>query len=95
MNNGPAIVKRRLITVDDIDGVVSRLPKEHADDAKRQLRKPLLNALDVYDKNVSKGRVVESAEQKEVVDAWYRDICDLNTDAFKTTPDCVKKYKGA
>ena len=53
--NGKAIITERVITLDDIDKIVERLPKNVADDAKRQLRKPLLSALDVYDKNVTKG----------------------------------------
>ncbi len=85
----------RLIRLADVEDIVERLPKETADNAKRQLRKPLLNALDIYDKNVSKGRVTESAEQRQAVDGWYKDICDLKEEAFKNIPSVVKKYNGA
>ena len=84
--------KIRLINLTDIDEIVAILPKEAADNVKRQLRKPLLNALDIYDKNVSKGRVTETAEQKKTVDGWYKDICDLKDEAFKTIPDGVGRY---
>ena len=60
-----AIITTRLLTVNDIDEINSCLPGEHKLDAKRQLRKPLLSSLDVYDKNVSKGRIVETEEQKK------------------------------
>ena len=51
--------KYRAITVDDIEKMNKRLPEEHALNVKRQLRSPLLEALDIYDKNVSKGRIIE------------------------------------
>lgn len=95
MKNGVAKIKERIITLADIDTIVSRLPKADADDAKRQLRKPLLNALDVYDKNVSKGRIYESPEMKQFIDSWYRNICDLKDEAFINIPMSVKKYSGA
>lgn len=90
--NRPSINKIRLIALKDLDGILERLPKENADNAKRQLRKPLLSALDIYDKNISKGRVEETAEQKKVVDTWYKDICDLKEKAFKYIPAFIKKY---
>lgn len=93
--NGKAIIKERLITLDDMGRLAERLPQEAFKNAKRQLRKPLLNALDIYDKNVSKGRVAETDEQKQTVDEWYRDICDLKDKAFMNIPLEVKKYSGA
>ena len=86
-------IKERFISVEDVDMLVERLPQNHANDAKRQLRKPLLESLDVYDKNVSKGRVIETIEQKLVVDGWYKDICDLKTESFKNIPECVSRYR--
>lgn len=90
-----AKITKRLVALTDIDGIVECLPKESADNAKRQLRKPLLNALDVYDKNVSKGRVIEDVLQKFEIDMWYQDICDLKDSAFKVIPNPIDKYKGA
>ena len=93
--NGKAIIKERLITLKDMDKIVENLPQEACKNAKRQLRKPLLSALDIYDKNVSKGRVEETKEQKKAVDEWYKDICDLKDEAFKNIPPAVEKYNGA
>lgn len=93
--NGTAKIRERLIALSDIDSIVERLPKESADNAKRQLREPLLNALDVYDKNVSKGRTIENYDRKSIIDCWYQNVCDLKEDAFKTIPYEIKKhYKG-
>ena len=75
--NGTQKTNERIITGADIDSIVERLPKESADNAKRQLRKPLLNALDIYDKNVSKGRITESAEEKATVDKWYKELVEF------------------
>lgn len=58
----------------------------------REWRKPLLNALDIYDKNVSKGRISETAEEKETVDKWYKALLDLEEWAFDKIPEKVKKY---
>lgn len=93
--NGQAIIKERLITLDDMDTLAECLPQEAFKNAKRQLRKPLLNALDIYDKNVSKGRIVETQDEKQAVDGWYRNICDLKDEAFTNIPLAVKKYSGA
>ena len=93
--NGIAKKRERIIALTDIECITTRLPKAQADNAKRQLRKPLLNALDVYDKNVTKGRVTETVDQKQAVDAWYKDICDLKDEAFINIPASVKKYNGA
>ena len=90
-----AKLRKRVIGIDDLDDINESLPQEQAKNVKRQLRKPLLNALDVYDKNVSKGRIAESEEEKQVVDGWYKRICDLEDDAFKHIPVCVGKYEGA
>lgn len=58
----------------------------------REWRKPLLNALDIYDKNVSKGRISETAEEKETADRWYKALLDLDEWAFEEIPEKVKKY---
>lgn len=58
----------------------------------REWRKPLLSALDIYDKNVSKGRIAETAEEKEAVDKWYAALLDLEEWAFNDIPEKVKKY---
>ena len=84
----------RLINLADIDDIVSRLPKETADNAKRQLREKILfPKVDVYDNKVNKGREMESSEQKVEVDAWHKKLRDLDTEAFKKVPPCVAKYR--
>ena len=86
------IIKRTPLTVTDIDSIRERLPEAPAKDVKRQLRKPLLNALDIYDKNVTKGRVTETAEEKVSVDKWYKALLDLEDWAFNDIPEKVKRY---
>lgn len=93
--NGQALIKERLIVLDDMDMLAECLPQEVFKNAKRQLRKPLLNALDIYDKNVSKGRILETEDEKATVDGWYRNICDLKDEAFINVPSSIKKYSGA
>ena len=86
--------KLRTIKLTDVDNLVARLPKDKADNAKRQLREKILfPKVDVYDSKVNKGREQESAEQKKQVDEWHQKLLDLDTDAFKTVPPCVDKYR--
>ena len=87
-------IRERFISINDIDLLTQRLPESDFKDAKRQLRKPLLEALDIYDKNVSKGRLTETESEKAEVDNWYRDICDLKDESFKNIPNVIKKYRG-
>ena len=58
----------------------------------REVRKGLFSALDIYDKNVSKGRITETYEEKAVVDRWYRALLDLEEWAFKSVPSKVQVY---
>jgi hypothetical protein len=90
--NRPSQNKRRLIDLTDIDGIVERLPKESADNAKRQLRKPLFSAFDMHKGNIAYGAETETAEEKEKVLAWREDLKDLKTEAFKEIPQKVKYY---
>lgn len=85
--------KYRAITVDDIEKMNSKLPESHALNVKRQLRAPLLEALDIYDKNVSKGRINESETEMLEVNTWYKDICDLKDEAFQNIPTRIRKYR--
>ena len=90
--NGKAKITERLITLTDIDSIVERLPKESADNAKRQLRKPLLNAFDIHKGNIAYGAETETADEKARVLAWRNDLKDLKTEAFKDIPQAVKYY---
>ena len=58
----------------------------------RERRKILLSALDIYDKNVSKGRITETEYEKAIVDKWYKALLDLEEWAFTQIPETVKKY---
>ena len=72
-----------------------RLLSNHPEEQRnvlRQLRKPLLEAMDIYDKNVSKGRITESIDQKRIVDSWYKSILDLEESAFDNVPEVIKQY---
>ena len=90
--NGMNKTERRLITLNDIDDIVERLPTEHADNAKRQLRTPLLDAFDVHKGNISYGAESETYEEKIEVLAWREKIKNLETEAFKNIPKQIKYY---
>ena len=90
--NRPSKNERRLIDLTDIDYIVESLPKESADNAKRQLRKPLFSAFDMHKGNIAYGAEAETAEEKEKVLAWREDLKDLKTEAFKEIPQKVKYY---
>lgn len=83
---------RRLIADKDIERITDYLPEVEAKEAKRQVRKSLLSALDIYDKNVSKGRITETQDEKIIVDRWYNAILDLEEWAFNDIPAKVKRY---
>jgi hypothetical protein len=78
------------ITNKDLD-LLKSLPEEQKN-VYRQRRKPLLNALDIYDKNVSKGRITETETEKAEVDKWYNALLNLEEWAFDSIPEKVKKY---
>lgn len=58
----------------------------------REWREIIFKALDVYDKNVSKGRIVETQEEKCIVDKWYQAMLDLEEWAFDEIPEKIKRY---
>lgn len=78
------------ITNKDLD-LLKSLPEEQKN-VYRQRREPLLNALDIYDKNVSKGRITETETEKAEVDKWYNALLNLEEWAFDSVPEKVKKY---
>lgn len=79
-----------IITDENLD-LLATVPEARAN-VFRERRKRLLNALDIYDKNVSKGRIAETAEEKAKVDKWYTALLDLEEWAFNAIPEKVKKY---
>lgn len=90
--NRKARIEERLITLDDIDRIVNGLPHEIACNAKRQLRKPLLQAYDSHKSTVIYEGLTETAEEKEQVLAWKQKALDLETEAFKDIPQAVMYY---
>ena len=58
----------------------------------RERRDNLLSALDIYEKNVLRGRVQESIEEKVTIDRWYRALLDLEEWAFSQVPQKVLLY---
>ena len=90
--NKPCKTTIRLINLSDVDNIVERLPKATADNAKRQLRKPLLTAYDSHKSTVIYEGKTETAEEKEKVLAWKQKALDLKTEAFKDIPEKVKYY---
>ena len=89
---GKAKIRERIITIGDIDDIVARMPKEYADNAKRQLRKNLFSAFDMHKGNISYGAETETQEEKTKVLMWREDLKDLKTSAFKDIPDSIKYY---
>ena len=70
----------RVMTNKDLE-LLDNLPEERKN-VFRQRRKKLLNALDIYDKNVLRGRLSETAEEKANIDTWYNALLDLEEWAF-------------
>lgn len=82
----------RRINLADVDNIVTRLPKATADNAKRQLRKPLLAAYDSHKSSVIYEGKTETQDEKSKVLAWKQGLLDLQTEAFKSVPEKVKYY---
>lgn len=82
----------RIMTNKDLD-LLDNLPEERKN-VFRQRRKKLLNALDIYDKNVLRGRLSETAEEKTAIDTWYNALLDLEEWAFNESsiPNGVKAH---
>ena len=83
------ILKREALTVEKAAGL-DGLPEKA--EALRTLRKPLLEAFDVYKSNAYYGIVSETEEEHAVVLAWYRALLDLDESALKNMPAHIEKY---
>jgi hypothetical protein len=75
-------------TVEDIH----KVGEKYKDVAIRQLRKPLLEAFDIYKSNVSYGVETETEFEKNEIMSWYRDLLDKNENALKNVPLKIKRY---
>ena len=82
----------RIITEKDLE-LLENLPEERKN-VFRQRRNSLLNALDIYDKNVLRGRISETAEEKSSIDTWYNALRDLEEWAFEdySIPEKVRIF---
>lgn len=58
----------------------------------RALRKPLMEAFDIYKSNVYYGILSETSEEKAEILAWYQELCDLQLTALENVPEKVKRY---
>ncbi len=68
--------------------------KEIRDALLRQLRRPALNAFDIYKSNVLYGVREETPEEKAEVLAWYRAALDLEQEAIMTPHTAIAAYMG-
>lgn len=64
-------------------------------DGLRQAREELLDALDVYEKNVLRGYEAETAEEQAAVRQWRQDLLDKKREVFSPAniPPKVAKYR--
>ncbi len=58
----------------------------------RSLRKPILNAFDVYKINVQYGIEQETDDQRTEMLNWYSRILKLDVDALINVPVNIKRY---
>lgn len=58
----------------------------------RKMRKPLLEAFDIYKSNVSYGVVDETEQEHIVISQWYLDLLDLKPNALDNVPECIGRY---
>ena len=75
-------------TLNDLDkvGIVYR------DTAIRQLRKPLLEAFDIYKSNIAYGVETETMEERIVITQWYQDLLDKKETALVNVPLKIQRY---
>lgn len=83
----------KILSVEKINA--SDLPTlNHDKKAQRQVRKPLLEAFDIYKSNVSYGIITETLEERAEIVEWYKALCDLEPWAFTDIPTKIKKFVG-
>ena len=92
--NKPAKITVRVITLSDVKRMDEYLPKELANQGKRQLREHLLSAYDSHKTTVLYEGKKETATEKEKVLSWKQSLLDLKTEAFKeeNIPQSVKYF---
>ena len=60
--------------------------------AIRQLRKPLLEAFDVYKSNVAYGVEQETSTEHISIMQWYQDLLDKKPNALEDIPLKIQRY---
>ena len=60
--------------------------------AIRQLRKPLLEAFDVYKSNVAYGVEQETSAEHILIMHWYQDLLDKKENALIDVPLKIQRY---
>lgn len=83
------ILSKHKINNSDIDDLINT---QEINSIIRQLRKPLLEAFDIYKTNVAYGIEVETDEEKEHILAWYNNLLDKNVDALRNIPNKILRY---
>lgn len=83
------ILSKHKINNSDIDDLINT---QEINSIIRQLRKPLLEAFDIYKTNIAYGIEVETDEEKEHILAWYNNLLDKNVDALRNIPNKILRY---
>ncbi len=78
----------RMITFEDFN----EINESEKANAFRQLRKPLLQAFDVYKSNIYYGIISETSKERSQVLTWYENLCDLKQSALTKIPEKIAKY---
>lgn len=60
--------------------------------AIRQLRKPLLEAFDIYKSNIAYGVETETMEERIVITQWYQELLDKKETALMNVPLKIQRY---
>lgn len=76
------------ITIADLNKIGSI----YRETAIRQLRKPLLEAFDIYKSNINYGVEVETEFEKAEIMAWYQDLLDKKESALLVVPPKIQRY---
>lgn len=83
------ILSKHKINNSNIDDLINT---QEINSIIRQLRKPLLEAFDIYKTNIAYGIEVETDEEKEHILAWYNNLLDKNVEALRNIPNKILRY---
>lgn len=64
----------------------------HIDNGIRQLRKPLLEAFDVYKSNIAYGVETETESERLIIMTWYKKLLDKDKTALVNIPQKIQRY---